>query len=41
MSSLRFLWGQMLVAPNIVTHRWKEEIKGGNMRYYLDHESCV
>ena len=39
--SVFFLLGQILVAPNIMTHRWKEEIKGSNMRYYLDHESCV
>ena len=39
--SVRFLWGQILVAPIILTHRWKEEIKGSNMRYYLDHESSV
>jgi hypothetical protein len=37
----RFLCGRILVAPNIMTHRWKEEIKGSNMRYYLDQESCV
>jgi hypothetical protein len=37
----RFLCGQILVAPNVITHHWKEEIEGSNMRDYLDQESCI